>query len=147
MQLSGRPLLDNAADQRLFVGRAGEVDRIERSIGAGLNCLITGVAGSGKTSLVRALMFRAHLAGRPGPMHYVRGGQAHTAAELLAEVAGAVRGLVRPTDTVGATDPLARLDEVAEALAAETESDGTESDGTESDGTVGDRFRPPPRSW
>lgn len=40
---------------------------------------------------------------------------------------------MRPIDTVEATDPLARLDEVAEALAAETESDGT----------AGDRFRPP----
>ena len=58
MQLSGRPLLDNAADQALFVGREEVLRKIDGSLRTGLNCLVVGDPGSGKTSLVRALMFR-----------------------------------------------------------------------------------------
>ena len=54
MQLSGRPLLDNSADQALFVGRDDALARIERSLRSGLNCLVVGQPGSGKSSLVRA---------------------------------------------------------------------------------------------
>ena len=62
MQLSGRPLLDIEADQALFVGRSDVLGEIDRSLRAGLNCLLAGEPGSGKTSVVRALMF-AHRAG------------------------------------------------------------------------------------
>ncbi len=117
MQLSGRPLLDTAADQRLFVGRTGELERIERSLGTGLNCLVIGAPGSGKTSLVRAVMYRSHGAGRPGPMYYVRAGQARTAAELLTAVLAAVGGRPVAVAAAGGPDPAALLDELADALA------------------------------
>ena len=57
MRLSGRPLLDNDADQELFVGRDDQLVAIARSLRDGLNCLIIGDPGSGKTSLIRAVMF------------------------------------------------------------------------------------------
>ncbi len=117
MQLSGRPLLDTAADQRLFVGRTGELERIERSFGSGLNCLVVGAPGSGKTSLVRAVMYRAHRAGRPGRMYYVRAGQARTAAELLTAVSAAVGGRPAAVIAAGGPDPAALLDELADVLA------------------------------
>lgn len=141
MQLSGRPLLDNAADQRLFVGRAQEIDRIERSLGAGLNCLLTGVAGSGKTSLVRAVMFRAHRAGRRAPRYYVRGGAARTAAQLLAEVVGVVRGGARSAAAATDGDPLTLLDELAEVLEVDA-LDGLDPDADRED-ELGQPTRPP----
>lgn len=57
MELSGRPLFDNPLDAALFVHRA-EVDRVERNIEDGVNTLIFGEPGSGKTSLLRYLLFR-----------------------------------------------------------------------------------------
>lgn len=141
MHLSGRPLLDNAADQRLFVGRAQQIDRIERSLGAGLNCLLTGVAGSGKTSLVRAVMFRAHRAGRREPRYYVRGGAARTAAQLLAEVVGVVRGGARSAAAATDGDPLTLLDELAEVLEVDA-LDGLDPD-ADRDDVLGQPTRPP----
>ena len=66
MRLSGRPLLDNDADQEVFVGREPELLALRRSLTTGLNCLVIGDPGSGKTSLVRALMFRL----RSEPIHF-----------------------------------------------------------------------------
>src|SRR6478609_7536536 len=123
MQLTGRPLLDTDPDQRLFVGRSGEIERIERSIRAGLNCLVTGVAGSGKTSLVRAVMYRAHAAGRPRRLAYVRAGRARTAAELLTALVTTVSGHPRTTSGTDGSDPAALLDELAAELASADDSD------------------------
>jgi energy-coupling factor transporter ATP-binding protein EcfA2 len=91
MHLSGRPLLDNTGDQRLFVGRQGELERIELSLRSGLNCLLVGDPGSGKTSLVRAVMYRSHEAGGATGFSYVRANAARTAADLLVAVLEAVR--------------------------------------------------------
>lgn len=90
MNLSGRPLLDNPADQALFVGRDAELRRIERSLRSGLNCLIVGDPGSGKTSLMRALMYRVHEHADDLRFVYVRALAARTASQLLAAVLAAV---------------------------------------------------------
>lgn len=56
MRLSARPLLDNAADAELFV-RRGEVDLIEQNCRNGVNTLVVGARGMGKTSLLRYLAY------------------------------------------------------------------------------------------
>lgn len=87
MNLSGRPLLDTRPDHELFVDRAEELGRVRAALGQGLNCLVAGERGSGKTSLVRALMFEerqvdAQDLGLPRLL-YVRGFGAESASDLL----------------------------------------------------------------
>src|SRR5680860_1828598 len=88
MKLSGRPLLDTRPDHELFVDRVEEIARIRAALGQGLNCLVVGERGSGKTSLVRALMFEerqeidAQDVGLPRLL-YVRGSGAESASDLL----------------------------------------------------------------
>ena len=86
MNLSGRPLLDNPADQAEFVGREAQLQRIERSLRTGLNCLVVGDPGSGKTSFTRALMFRVHQKADDLRFVYVRGLAARNATDLLQAV-------------------------------------------------------------
>src|SRR5664279_2382639 len=91
MQLSARPLLDNRSDQSLFVGRADALRRIEGALRSGLNCLVAGEPGSGKTSLVRAVMFRSHEAQSRLRFTYVRANEAHSGVDLLLAVVAASR--------------------------------------------------------
>lgn len=58
MQLSGRPLLETSIDQTAYLERTVD-DRVRNAISHGLNVLILGVPGSGKTSLLRHLHFDA----------------------------------------------------------------------------------------
>jgi energy-coupling factor transporter ATP-binding protein EcfA2 len=57
--LSGRPLYANAADNRLYVEQEDVDRRVERAIDRGLNVLVSGERGAGKTSLLQHLLFRA----------------------------------------------------------------------------------------
>ena len=91
MRLSARPLLDNRSDQSLFVGRTDALRRIEGALRSGLNCLVAGEPGSGKTSLVRAVMFRSHEAQSRLRFTYVRANEAHSAVDLLLAVVAASR--------------------------------------------------------
>src|SRR4051812_46066094 len=115
MQLSARPLLDNAADQALFVGRDSYLRRIDRSLRSGLNCAVVGRPGSGKTSLVRALMYRADAADDPLHFSYTRAGDARSAVDLLAAVLDATAG----PDRAGRDHrrPIDLVDELAEEVA------------------------------
>src|SRR6478609_4845027 len=88
MRLSARPLLDNTADQALFVGRDAQLRAIEGSLRSGLNCLVAGEPGSGKTSLVRAAMFAS--LGDPIHFSYARAGTARSVADLLTAVLNAI---------------------------------------------------------
>lgn len=65
MFVSGRPLLDTRADAPLFVGREEELRTLTDALRAQLNVLVLGSRGSGKTSLLRRLVYllraeRAH---------------------------------------------------------------------------------------
>lgn len=124
MSLSGRPLLDNAAAQALFVGRDRELRAIARSLRAGLNCLITGDPGSGKTSLVRAVMF----ASLDAPIHfsYVRVGTARSAGDLLTAVRSAVSDAARTATAPrvqGDIQPIELIDELARVVAARRDTE------------------------
>jgi len=129
MQLSGRPLLDNLQDHRLFVGRDDALGKLHRSLRSGWNCLVFGEPGSGKTSLVRALMFRSELSrteeGAPKGRQtdhpsqfdfvYLRANEARSAVELLT----AILDVMRPGHRVLGTDqlsPMALLDELKAAV-------------------------------
>jgi len=119
MQLSGRPLLDNAADHALFVGREDALARIDRALRSGLNCLVVGDPGSGKTSLVRAMMYRTTESALPLRVTYVRANEARSAADLLTAILTAL-GPGRPTRS-SAIDLLDDLTaELADADAGET---------------------------
>jgi len=88
MNLSGRPLLDTRPDHELFVDRVDEIGRVRAALGQGLNCLVVGERGSGKTSLVRALMFEERQHEEPQDvglpkLFYVRGSGAENASDLL----------------------------------------------------------------
>ena len=91
MQLSGRPLLDTDADQALFVGREEILGRIDGSLRTGLNCLVIADPGGGKTSLVRALMFRTLKSDPPLRVTYARANGARSAGDLLSSVLAALR--------------------------------------------------------
>lgn len=104
MTLSGRPLLDTRPDSELFVDRVEEMSRVRAALNRGLNCLVVGERGSGKTSFMRALMFQSRQADdqpgdqmdgdqqdrRPPELVYVHGAGAEGAGDLLARVADAI---------------------------------------------------------
>lgn len=57
MELSGRPLFDNPLDASLFAPRP-EATRLEANCRDGINTLVFGDRGSGKTSLMRQVLFQ-----------------------------------------------------------------------------------------
>ncbi|MDQ1624991.1 MAG: hypothetical protein QOJ49_489, partial [Actinomycetota bacterium] len=87
-RLSGRPLLDTAADAALFVDRDVELDRLGRAVAEGLNVLTSGPRGAGKTSLLRRAVYLGRTAGEaPGPLGSVDASAVGSADELLHRVA------------------------------------------------------------
>ncbi len=83
--LHGRPLLDSRVDMALYLPRPRAETAIRRALTRGLNVLVEGSRGSGRTTLIRALLFRSRTqepsSGRP--MHYLRASTATSAAELV----------------------------------------------------------------
>src|SRR5690606_2237302 len=88
VRVSNRPLLDTRTDAELFVARDAELSRLRRALELGVNVLVHGAPGMGKTSLLRQLMWRERRSGRPAP-RYVSGAAATSVAELLVRVARA----------------------------------------------------------
>lgn len=90
-RLSGRPLLDTRADVALFVDREHESARLRRALDEGLNVLVTGPRGCGKTSFVRRVLtdLRAADAAGPTPV-FVVAATVERPADLLRRVAGAL---------------------------------------------------------
>lgn len=58
MNLSGRPLLDTAPDHELFAGRDDELARLIDLADRGVNVLLIGERGAGKTTMLRQLAYR-----------------------------------------------------------------------------------------
>lgn len=65
-RLSNRPLLATRADSALFVGRSAELGALTGAVADGLNAILTGDRGSGKTSLLHRLVATS------GPRRVVR---------------------------------------------------------------------------
>jgi hypothetical protein len=96
--LSGRPLLDNRVDAELFVDREQELVLLFSALEHSFNTLVTGDAGSGKTSLLRALMYQARHEGKAGgpigdySVRYVRAEGVSDGGELVVRIAQEVLG-------------------------------------------------------
>ena len=81
--LSGRPLFATAADADLYVPLPDIEQRLQRSIQRGLNTLILGERGSGKTTLVQQLLLRHRDADQEPPAVYIDGSVARTVIDLI----------------------------------------------------------------
>lgn len=57
MELTNRPLLDNAPDAELFVPDEVLMGRLAQAVAAELNVLLIGEPGSGKTTVLRQLLY------------------------------------------------------------------------------------------
>jgi hypothetical protein len=88
MELSRRPLFDNPLDAALFVGR-DEADRLEQNCRDGVNTLVLGDRGMGKTSLLRYVLFRLRESGFPAVG--VDAAPAETGVDLLRLISGRLR--------------------------------------------------------
>jgi DNA-binding transcriptional ArsR family regulator len=81
--LSGRPLFATAADSELYVSLTDVERRLGRAVERGLNTLILGDRGSGKTSLVQHLLFRRREAQQRPPAVYIDGSVARGVMDVI----------------------------------------------------------------
>lgn len=103
VMLHGRPLLDSRLDMSLYLPRPGPEAAVWRAVQQGLNVLVEGARGSGRTTFLRALLFedrsRADQAGR---LRYLRASTATSAAALVLLVAEHVAGATAASDALDA---------------------------------------------
>lgn len=100
MDLTSRPLLATRRDQSLFTGRDWEVAEIMRALRRGFNVVVEGDRGSGKTSLLRALVWahRTDEQSVTGSKVYVRAAGLLDAAGVLNRALDALEGQETPPD-------------------------------------------------
>lgn len=121
LPLSQRPLMATAADAELFVDRAGELEKLSRSVRHGFNALVLGERGVGKTSLLRR--FQRQLVEDDAKCRFVEASGPTTVPELIDTVYEAVHGRRRdPTDRVLAS--LAGRDGIVDDLQLLAPDDG-----------------------
>lgn len=111
MQLSGRPLLDTRADAGLFVDPFKHLDRLSRAIGDGLNVLVTGWRGSGKTSLLRQFLLHRRASGPAALL--VSAGTASSPSDVLTLVLRALATDTAPASRAGEPSVVDLLDALA----------------------------------
>jgi hypothetical protein len=81
--LSNRPLHATAEDAAKFVDRGGLVSKLERAFSQGLNILVLGEPGSGRTSLLRHLLWRNSAGSSSQRLVYVDGAQAESVLGVI----------------------------------------------------------------
>lgn len=134
--LTGRPLLDTRQDMALYLHREDTERGLQTALRRGLNVLLDGERGSGKTTMLHALRYDARepvpaavpanrpsagplanpppsWSSSPGPTRfvYLNAGAAPAASAVLARVLGELRGDAVPGWAIGgdAATSLARL--------------------------------------
>ena len=119
--LHGRPLLDSRADMALYLARPHLESRLDAAVDRGLNVLVTGPRGGGRTTLLRALLFRRrrHAKSASAPV-YVRAAAAGSVSELVRLVHTALLPGAEPPSDEGA---LALVTALGTALRAEGVTD------------------------
>lgn len=111
--LSGRPLLDNPVDARLFVNRAREIAALRTAVDRQFNALVTGERGIGKTSLLRAFAYTCRQEAPMTVVRYVHAAGIRDAGGLFDKAMEATIGSV--TATIAAAAPaLERIREQSE---------------------------------
>jgi hypothetical protein len=109
LELSGRPLLDNPRDAMLFTGRERLIRQSVRAARQGVNALLVGTRGSGKTSTLHRLAARLREEGRTVVL--LVGRAAPEAADLLQvlrwKLGGSLAGM--PDAAGGETERLLML--------------------------------------
>lgn len=94
-KLSRRPLFDTRSDVALFVDRERELERVLGATGSGLNAIVFGARGSGKTSFLRRVQYQLRNHGTD--VTYIDGALPEDATELLELVRFQIAGAKRPT--------------------------------------------------
>lgn len=99
-QLTGRPLLDSRADMALYTPRRQVETEIRIAFKRGLNTLLEGPRGSGKTTILRSLMHQARQKTWTGPTPiYVRAALAQDVPQMLELILGALTDPGQPAPT------------------------------------------------
>jgi hypothetical protein len=114
MRLDSRPLLDNPEDAALYVDEAALLQKSVRALDSGLNILVEGAWGSGKTSLLRQCQLQ--LSRRGTETAFVDLADALTEADVLELVWHALRRTESvPAQGLGelVSDPTVTLGRVA----------------------------------
>ncbi len=118
--LSQRPLTRGDVDRDLFVGREGELARLDRAARLGLNVLVLGARGSGVTSLLSQHARQLEDAGQR--VGLVGGAAAESLSELATAIRIGVEGRRPPRTQIVKRDPFApALQQLVEALSERTE--------------------------
>ncbi len=99
--LADRPLIDTDRDSRLFVDRETEQAGILKAINYGLNTLVVGERGMGRTSFLHQIMLQ--LRSQKRGFILINGAMAETAEEFLDMVSWAL-GVPRQTRVPGAVE-------------------------------------------
>lgn len=112
MDLSGRPLLDTRTDAALLADCREPLARLHAALDAGLNALLVGPRGAGRSTILRALARERRERNETGavPVAVVVGAGCAGPGALLAAVTRALGGSGAPLD-----DPMAALAALAEA--------------------------------
>ncbi len=119
--LSQRPLTRGDVDRDLFVGREGELARLDRAARLGLNVLVLGARGSGVTSLLSQHARQLEDAGQR--VGLVGGEAAESLSELATAIRIGVEGRRPPRTETVQRDPevLSTLQQYVQALSQRIE--------------------------
>lgn len=89
---SARPLSDNRIDAELFTGRGDQVAAALAAVDHGLNTLVTGARGSGRSSFLRHVAYQQRTRQPDRPVVFVDAGLGEETADVLALVAERLAG-------------------------------------------------------
>lgn len=110
-------MLSTAADAALFTARGDVLDRLARAATQGLNVLLSGPPGAGRTSALHQLSRRLRIDAAAHP-RFVNAAGVRTPERLLAEVAGDLLPTVRVVGGTSAYNRFSRYADLPAGLVA-----------------------------